>query len=521
MESKILLQDLAQGVSERSSVQKKDSDNFVRNVFDVIVQYLQEDKIVKVKGLGTFKVIEVSGRDSVNVNTGERIHIDGHSKISFTPDASLRDQVNRPFADFETIVINDGIDIAEMERIPSREEESEDAEDLSESRSEDAGSVVTPDQIAPIMVEDAVAASKTDVEDMAANAIPVPSTNSDNVGEADASFSGEQVVQDEPTGEEQPNVPEPEADSLLDIPATDEATAEGDPAIGTEGIAYNDDKESAPEMMDENALSKESEDKEETAVKEKVVYVQNKSCWFCRICFVLLTLCLMALSYLSGYQRWFCQADQTESNHIHVEERTPHVTVPPSGTIAQSDSTQSAESAMISNSSSLPSDSNINAVASQATAAEEMNVKMEASLQSSDVHGQTSSQIANPVQGTDSPQSSAKVQTPSSVTSGKAQDQEHRHTSSRHADKERKSDAVKTPGSLQSNVAKTQGSGRYKIVGTRCSHVVRAGEGLYRLARIYYNDMNMATYIAQYNHIADPNLISEGTILRIPELKKE
>lgn len=126
MDNKILLQELALGLSSRSGISKKDSDTFVRSFFEVIEQALVEDKIVKVKGLGTFKVVEVSGRESVDVNTGNRIHIKGHSKITFTPDPLIRDQVNRPFAEFDTVILNDGVDIEAMEAIsnPLANEES-------------------------------------------------------------------------------------------------------------------------------------------------------------------------------------------------------------------------------------------------------------------------------------------------------------------------------------------------------------------------------------------------------------
>lgn len=115
MDAKILMQDLAAGVAQRSGLLKKESETFVRLFFETIEESLSEEKNVKVKGLGTFKIVEVSGRDSVNINTGERIHIKGHSKITFTPDTGLRDFVNRPFADFETIVLNDGVDMEKME----------------------------------------------------------------------------------------------------------------------------------------------------------------------------------------------------------------------------------------------------------------------------------------------------------------------------------------------------------------------------------------------------------------------
>ena len=95
---------------------------FVTVLFDVVATGLETDRQVKIKGLGTFKVIDVRDRESVNVNTGERIIIDGRSKITFTPDAIMRDLVNRPFAQFETVVINDGVDIGDFERVDRQTE---------------------------------------------------------------------------------------------------------------------------------------------------------------------------------------------------------------------------------------------------------------------------------------------------------------------------------------------------------------------------------------------------------------
>lgn len=120
MDNKINIQDLAENISTRTNVQKKDSEQFVRLFFDLIEQNLLQDKIVKVKGLGTFKLIEVADRESVDVNTGARIKITGHSKVSFVPDVALRDQVNKPFAAFETIVLNETTDVNDMEKLPEQ-----------------------------------------------------------------------------------------------------------------------------------------------------------------------------------------------------------------------------------------------------------------------------------------------------------------------------------------------------------------------------------------------------------------
>ena len=89
---------------------KKDAELFVRSLFDLIEEALATEKYVKVKGFGTFKLTEVDSRESVNVNTGERIEIQGHTKVSFTPDTTMKDLINKPFAHFETVILNDGVE---------------------------------------------------------------------------------------------------------------------------------------------------------------------------------------------------------------------------------------------------------------------------------------------------------------------------------------------------------------------------------------------------------------------------
>lgn len=132
-----MIQDLADGLVLRRGLPKKDADVFVRSVFEIIGEYLQTDKIVKVKGLGTFKLVTVDSRESVDVNTGERIVIKKYTKINFTPDPVLRDAVNKPFAQFETVVLYEGTDIADMERmdIPDLSEDNE-AENISDVNEE-------------------------------------------------------------------------------------------------------------------------------------------------------------------------------------------------------------------------------------------------------------------------------------------------------------------------------------------------------------------------------------------------
>ena len=106
---KVSIQDLTVVLTERSGLKKKDADTFVTAIFELIKEGLAQDRLVKVKGLGTFKIIDIEPRESVNVNTGERVLIEGHSKLTFTPDTTLKDLVNKPFSQFETVVLNDGV----------------------------------------------------------------------------------------------------------------------------------------------------------------------------------------------------------------------------------------------------------------------------------------------------------------------------------------------------------------------------------------------------------------------------
>lgn len=114
--SKTTIKELALSLSEKHDLSKSDAERFVATIFEVINDGLEDDKLVKVKGLGAFKIIGVAARKSVDVNTGEPIVIEGRNKISFTPDASMRDDVNKPFSQFETVIINDGVDFSSIDK---------------------------------------------------------------------------------------------------------------------------------------------------------------------------------------------------------------------------------------------------------------------------------------------------------------------------------------------------------------------------------------------------------------------
>ena len=124
MNERLTIQDLTDLLAAKHSMTKKDAEAFVYEFFLLIEQALESENTVKIKGLGTFKLIDVDSRESVNVNTGERFQIKGHTKVSFSPDANLRDTINKPFAHFETVVLNENTVLEDTPIEETEEEES-------------------------------------------------------------------------------------------------------------------------------------------------------------------------------------------------------------------------------------------------------------------------------------------------------------------------------------------------------------------------------------------------------------
>ena len=114
MSDKLNIQDLIDLLAEKHSMNRSDAESFVREFFALIEESLEKDKYVKIRGLGTFRLINVESRESININTGERFEILGHAKISFTPETLLKEAINKPFAHFESVLLNDNVVFDDM-----------------------------------------------------------------------------------------------------------------------------------------------------------------------------------------------------------------------------------------------------------------------------------------------------------------------------------------------------------------------------------------------------------------------
>lgn len=252
------IKDLARQLSEQYELSKEDAEKFVEQMFVVLNEGLHYDKQVKVKGLGTFKVMSVAPRKSVNVQTGEPIIIEGREKISFTPDASMRDAVNRPFAQFETVVLNEGVDFTAIDKkyedgVP---EEDMPAETTPEA-TEDPGSVVMP------VVPDETSADGMTVEEVPEISPSTPEADAEkeqpeeDVAESETEMPGEPAVKAEPVtveAEPEKTPDEPMAGTAVEK-AEDVESARDEEVAGSESAAT----EPEPEALESESVTMEPE----------------------------------------------------------------------------------------------------------------------------------------------------------------------------------------------------------------------------------------------------------------------
>lgn len=264
--NKLTLNNIAKVLVEKNGLEPKEAMTFTTAMFDLIHDRLNEEGIVKVKGLGTFKMIRVEARESINVRTGERVLIDSHAKITFTPDAVMKELVNKPFSQFETVVLNDDVEFTDMKSEETTDEtnNSEQSESLVDVVSEGG----TPEP-APVVATEPVAEPAPE---------PAP------------------VVAPEPVAEPTPVVaPEPVAEVAPEPVAevAPEPAPEPTPVVAPEPTR---------EVPEPTAPSADEESEEKTsAVQTCYEEDEAESHWLRNIGWAFLVLVLMAASAVGGY----------------------------------------------------------------------------------------------------------------------------------------------------------------------------------------------------------------------------
>ena len=199
---KFTVQQLADILIRKNRLSENEAQAFVCAIFDVIKEGLEADRQVKIKGFGTFKIIDVDPRESVNVNTGERVLIGGHQKITFTPDSVMKEMVNRPFSQFETVILNDGVDFSDVEK----EEPAPEAENIQKTEKENT---MSEKEVEPEPEEETISEPEVIITpEPEESEIPEPekSANPEQVKEATHEPEKEEIDQ----GPEEEATPEPE-----------------------------------------------------------------------------------------------------------------------------------------------------------------------------------------------------------------------------------------------------------------------------------------------------------------------
>lgn len=256
------------------TLDKKTCEAFARTLFEVVEEALLSDKFVKVKGFGTFKLVAVSDRESVNINTGERFQIEGHTKVSFIPDNTLKEEINRPFAHFETIDLSDETEQAELDAIDAAAAEEAQENEVVEETVEEVAEEMPAEEPAEEVVEEEV---KEEVP--------------------------EEVLKEEPAEETEEPMEEPVATEPQTI-VTAEKKEEG-PAKAEEPAADT-------ALESEEAPEPEADKQEEAPTVLPVSYEYAEQPprrpfnWWKAIGVFFAVLALMLLSYFAGYYRLLC-----------------------------------------------------------------------------------------------------------------------------------------------------------------------------------------------------------------------
>ncbi|MBR5350083.1 MAG: HU family DNA-binding protein [Prevotella sp.] len=243
------IQDIAKVIAAKYGLKVSDSKTFINTFMDLVNEGLQEDGLVKIKGFGTFKIIEVKDRESINVTTGERFLIPGRNKVTFTPDSVMKEMVNKPFSQFDTVILNDGVDFSDLEQQMEDIVDDEVVEDIESVPVEHTPSdEVTSTMFVPMQTEE-VTTDENQTEDVvkeeepiAEQAISVKPFKDDEIEE----------LQDHVISEVE--TPEVEEAVLEVVGQVDETVSK---VVGQEDETVSDVKTGADELIQEESLQEE------------------------------------------------------------------------------------------------------------------------------------------------------------------------------------------------------------------------------------------------------------------------
>lgn len=288
----IKIQDLAKIVAERHNKSEEEVTTFLDALVDVLLDGLHQEKVVKIKGLGTFKVTTVKERASINVNSGEPVVIEGHDKISFLPDTSMRDLVNKPFSQFETVPVNDGVEFEDIETSVDVED-TQDAEETGEAII-DVETHEAPQAVALAGLSENEPAAQPESENE--NEVPVAENEPDDVD-----ITTEEAVT------ETENVTETES-------ATETVTEEADSQEEALAETHQEESEPLPQVTEEEQTENELDTEENEEDMKKISWTKLL------LSALLIAAAAFALGYAVGQKAGTSTSAETPKAETVVEE---------------------------------------------------------------------------------------------------------------------------------------------------------------------------------------------------------
>ena len=332
MNRKLLLQEVADTFAQRANISKKKAEAFCRAFFDLIEEELTHESFVKIKGFGTFKVITVNERESININTGERIRIDSHAKLSFVPDSQLKDLINKPFADFQTITLQDRTTEEELTKAEIKIER-----EISTSQSLQQESTFNQKEC-----------YQKEIDNNSDTIGPIGPTNhqKENLSFREASnrsVKEDSCLQDLNTGSNDlslgetipppPTQTETPSNHLIAIDGNEDKKLEIDPSK-----KYHTNEE----VMEDASQSAQTSDEQGTTSSNQDLPSQSKSRWFKRIALFSIFILQAIFCYYAGYYRWFCPYEKNTALPLSATGQEMAASQPQSSPQMQSKKTESS-----------------------------------------------------------------------------------------------------------------------------------------------------------------------------------
>ena len=494
MEKKITAMNLTEELAEKCGISISSADTFVRTFFDVIIEGLEKDGIVKIKGWGTFKFSAIKDRESVDVNTGERIVIKGYRKVAFLPETSLKEYINRPFSQFETTELNDDFQLDDepvevTEQLTEIEETVEVKEQPVEEVTLPITEIIQPveESAQPAAFLNTDAAEQTSETPMAV--VPEVTEETKDVTDTLA-------------------VPEASADSeITEEPVAEETEMESLPEIEEEPESLI-----TPETPEKQEIQEPSATPEQTEVPKQAVVAENKprkswKYWLPILLLVLITLCLFIyLFFGKGFSKPKFSINSSEKDKIRVEA------------ITFDDDAKASKKINVTFPERKQKESEVSD--------EEVNEELETELaESSDEASEAVEELKGELK--DEPKEEVKAETTEEVKE-EPQKVEPKETP-KTTEAEPKNEVPQTKpkvtapagNPLEKNLkditfADTLG---HTIEGTLATHTLQVDETIVRLAQKYYGDKRLWPYIVKYNAMKNPNSIVVGNTIKIPKLK--